>query len=366
MYFLRKIGSERVVKLYEYVILIYITNTMYCKGNLMKSFGIWYSNENTKAEKHEEELFKADLHINLWDIEEKYNHDAPPFIDIGLSIENFRAIDEICILIPFGVPWSEFEDLSEKLSDAVTASLVFNDNCTFVQNGASIRSLTLSENGEHKKLLYSLEKKDHESADDKKTIMKFNLMELRKDHVYDTFKDLYIRFRIRSQKMKEELFCDIKRKNQFLESGFTKTQVIDIKINKKRNISESDLKTMRMEKFDFLAFDKIHFLVMEPANHDVEIFGSDFIECRKLEEEWGKYLPLDSAIKDVLVYHWKKKRENGATMTEYAQMVKVTGAATSWKLIAVYVLAVIVMGIITNFLFTAFVQPWILLQGILR
>lgn len=331
----------------------------------MRSFGIWYSNGNTKAENHAAETFKADLHINLWDIEEKYGHDALPFIDIGLSIEAFREIDEICLLIPFSVPRSEFEDLSGKLSDAESASLVFNDNCTLIQNGASVRSLMLSEAGGREKLLYPLEEKDYQSSDDGKTIIKFNLQEIRKDHIYDQFEDLYIRFRIRSKKIKEELFCDIKRKNQFLESGFTKTQVIDIKINKKRNISENDLKRMRMNKFDFLAFEKIHFLVMEPANHDVEVLGRDFIECRKLEEEWENYLPDDSSIQDVLVYHWKRKSGNGEKMKEYAQMVKVTGAATSWGLIAGYVFVVIFMGIVTNALFSVFVQPWLLSIGIL-
>lgn len=209
--------------------------------------------------------------------------------------------------------------------------------------------MTLSELSE-RMLLYPMKEAESDSECAEGYRLIFGFKGIRTDSAYKDYKNLYIRFRIRSEKIKEELFCDVKRKNWFLESGFSRTQVIDIKVNKKRNMNSDDIQCMRRRECPFVEFQKIHFLVMEPANNDVEIWGNDFSECRKLEPEWKKYLKCDIKAEDILAYHWKagKKAES---VREYSQMVKVTSATTSWQVIAVYIFGVIVIGLATNGLY---------------
>lgn len=326
----------------------------------MKSFGIWYSNKNTQNtdSETEREPFDIDLHINLWDIGGQRKTDPKPFIDIGLNISGFRAIDTLCFQIPFSLAKEDVIDLSDAFSDNTTANLIFNDDCAFHRNGSEIASLELSENPGKPKLLYLLSESTWEVQESGDTIIKFDFKVIREDCAYKNFEDLYVRFRIQSDQIQEELFCKIKSKNWFLESGFNKTQVIDIKVNKKRNMNEQDIKHMRRNKFSFAEFGKIHFLVMEPADNKVEILGEDFIECRKLEDSWKGYLRRDADIGDVLAYHWKAKHR-GEALKEYAKMVKVTSATTTGKIIWVYILVVIVIGVVTNMIFSYGVVPLI-------
>lgn len=324
----------------------------------MKSFGIWYSNKHTLNIDSviEKETFGIDLHINLWDTGSRNKADVKPFIDIGLNISGFKEIDTLCFQIPFLLEKEEIIDLSDTFSDNMTANLIFNDDCTFHRDGNKNASLELSENPGKPKLLYLLEESIWDTSDSGDTIIKFDFKIIREDCVYNSFEDLYIRFRIQSNRIQEELFCNIKNENWFLESGFNKTQVIDIKVNKKRNMNEKDIKHMRREKFRFAEFRKIHFLVMEPADNEVEILGKDFVECRKLEDAWNGYLKNGTEIGDVLAYHWKVKCE-GEALKEYAKMVKVTSSTTTWKIIWVYILVVILIGVFTNIVFTYGVVP---------
>lgn len=306
----------------------------------MRSFGIWYSNQNTQNIDSEigKEIFDIDLHMNLWDIGyHKKAKDIKPFIDIGINIANFRAIEILCLQIPFLLGDGDIIDLTDTFSDNVIANLVFNDDCTFQRDGNNISSLELSEHKGRPKLLYRLEESNkYDGEGGTTTFIKFDLKVIGKDTVNNEFEDLYIRFRIKSDKIQEELFCNIKNKNWFLESGFSKTQVIDLKVNKKRNMSYNDIKNMRRDQFRFAEFQKIHFLVMEPADNEVGITGKDFVECRKLEAAWGSYLKQGDEIGDILAYHWKAKGE-GESLKEYAKMVKVTSATTTFLIIFVYI-----------------------------
>lgn len=332
----------------------------------MKSFGIWYTAPDIQTQPAvqassslvKEAKPELDLHINLWDISCKKSKKIAPFIDIGINISEFREIDKLCFLIPFGVEDAGIIGLTDTFEKKSIANLVFNDDCRFTRNENGVCVLELMEHEGRKKLLYNMSEAKVESRNGNETMIIFDLKVLREDSVCDEFHDLYIRFRIISDWIKGELFCNIKSKNWFLESGFTSTQVVDIKVNKKRNMNEEDITEMRRNRFQFAEFNKVHFLVMEPAGNDVEVYGKDFIECRKLESEWGEYLKLGFELGDVLAYHWKTVSGSDG-LKEYAQMVKVTSAATSWFIIIVYMLVVVALGILTNSFFAAFIQPLI-------
>lgn len=314
----------------------------------MKSFGIWYCNAETRAGKanSESKPFKIDLHINLWDTGYNYGSASDSFIDIGLSVAGFREIDMLCFRIPFFLNEKEITDLTDTFDDNQIANLVFNDDC-ILHHDSNKRSLELSEKKEQL-LLFSLSEAVQNYQEDA-TILTFNLKTVCDDSIYDEYSDLYIRFRISSEKIREELFCNITAKNWFLESGFQRTQVVDIKVNKQRNMESKVLTQMRREGFWFVNFNKVHFLVMEPADNEVDVWGDDFVECRKLEDEWAKYLKCEG-VGDILAYHWKAGAAKG--LKEYAKMVKVTSAETNWRIISIYMVVVIILGAFGSALFS--------------
>lgn len=55
----------------------------------------------------------------------------------------------------------------------------------------------------------------------------------------------------------------------------------------------------------------------------------------------------------MLAYHWKVSAKKEKPLKEYGKTVKVTSASTSWKIILAYIAVVILIGIVTNAIFTA-------------
>ena len=314
----------------------------------MKSFGVLYNRSESSDQDSKTSNF--DMHINLWDLE-----GSSPFIDIGLMVRKFRDINKILILIPFKIDKSCINDLSDMFNEKNVPNLVFNSDCSFQRKNGDL-SLKINENDNDKQfLLYNMnnEKVDYKTQDDL-CLITFDFSDLNEDANYKEYSDLYIRFRINSDEIKKELFCNIKEKNLFLESAFISTQIVDLKINKKRNIGEEYLRKFRREHYIFAEFDKIHFLIMEPANADVNILGAESYECRKLEDEWREYIRPMSLKKDILVYHCRYKKGSDDLIKDYGKTIKITSSSTTMKIICIYITVIIIINLVSNAIFQFF------------
>lgn len=322
----------------------------------MKSFGIWCQNQQG------ENSPSAEIHINLWNIKDKNIKESFPFIDLGLLIKDFRIVQQIQILIPFEINECEIQDLFDKVKDSDIARTIFNDNnCETASK--NLYSYINKHDGTKNLLLFPLKSnnkfEDAVSLDifnegnEKFSILKIDFKDLKKDSTFDEFEDIYMRFRLTSHKLKEMLFSKLSKKNWFLESGFVTTQIIDVKINKERNLPQKF--THRLTAVDgyvFFRFDKIHFLIMNSANDDVEILSKNFSECRKLETTgWNEYLDNKYITKDVLVYHFKRKTTDSASdkkIKEFSELAKVSSHTTNVKVISVYIGIVLVLNMIAG------------------
>ncbi|MDO4798576.1 MAG: hypothetical protein Q4A01_11235 [Coriobacteriales bacterium] len=327
----------------------------------MDSFGIWSHPNDGYLGRDGSKLDcpSVELHVNLWDIDKG---GTGPFVDIGISVPDYRAFDRICLYVPFVVQTGDLEDLSEVLlKNREVANLVFNDNCGVGR--ATSGAGTLEREDREPAIVYEFDAKWGQpptiSLDSKGrwTIVSFDTTYLRNyPEVYEQWQKLYLRFRIKTSAIEEELFCNIKQKNGFLESGFEATRVADIKFNMKRNISSEAIKKMKAEGNCLMTMSSVHFLLIEPANNDVESYGSESGECRKLEDEWSEYLWHGSSkpVGDLLAYHWKRKQrgEDEDPIQDYAHMARVTRAATNWWTILVY----IAVGIILNMVASGFYE----------
>ena len=329
----------------------------------MKSFGLWYkATEETNIEST-----CLELHVNLWNINKTpgiNKADAiTPFIDFGFRIKNFRNLDELRFLIPFTFEDIDLEDLFDKMKEPDSARLIFNDNnCNTASISNTYCIKDLGENSDQLLLMQikkgkqftddiQLEEKFEEEEGFKICSVRFDKIKANSD--FDAYNNVYFRFRINAADLKKILFCNLEKKNYYLESGFETTQIIDLKINKERNLPHEICDSLKGEKFNFMRLHKIHFFVMDSANNNVTTLGNDFIECRKLEEkEWISYLDHKYITKDVLVYHWKETENNNESIKEYSKLVKITMATTRWELIIIYLGIVVLLSIVGNCLFT--------------
>lgn len=318
----------------------------------MQSFGVWCK----MKDKDTTEKSIEKLQINLWDLE-KCKSIQSPFIDFGLHIKNINKLERIAIYIPFKVEESNIEDLSKKIADAETARLLFNDDSYDFGTSGDFKYLSYKNDKENniKMLLLSFESEklgvqyfNIKPTNSTGIILEFLIdkIELEK---YSEFGEAYIRFRIISSEIYNMLFCKIKKKNLFLESGFTALKVVDLKVNKERNIPQSVCHTLQKELFTFATFSKIHFFIMENAQNDVQPLSSQvFKDCRMLEEgEWNQYLSTDMTPQRVVVYH---SRVDGKS--DYSFVAKILESTTNWRIIGAYIGIVILLGIISSFLYT--------------
>lgn len=311
----------------------------------MESIGVWYLlKEDVKAP-------TLDFHINLWNLKLK-NSLTDPFIDFGIGINDFRNIKELKILFPFSFDETDLEDLFAEVREPETARLIFNDNECEISSKDKYSVLNFS-CANNKKLLFKIKSDANweegielkSVCNFEKKLLNFNFESIQQDAKLVEFNDVYIRFRITTPNLYKALFCTVSKKNWFLESGFIATQILDIKINEERNLPHNICRCLRLEKWAFAKFSKIHLLVMSNSNDEICTLGNGECECRKLEEqEWGSYLKCAYDTGSVLAYHWKEKCKENRDLINFSKLIKISTSTTNIKMIAIYMLVVILLG----------------------
>lgn len=320
----------------------------------MQSIGIWYKSNKKEG------VALVDFHINLWNLYER--KELKPFVDFGITIDGFRSIDKLKILMPFHIEKDDIFDLFDYVKLPEIARLIFNEeDCEIESVGQyfSIKMFGDQKPGDQKLLIkakedYIFSKIEERSIGNNRfTILEYDLKKICENGKLKNYDKVYFRFRIRSAEIEKALYCPIDKPNWFLESGFIKTQIIDIKLNKERNLPFEICQDMRMNNYSFVDFNKIHLLVMCRSNDNVESFNNSDGDCRKLETEgWNTYLDDRNDIDNVLAYHWKEKRSSGTNekLKDYGKLIKISSATTNYVMILVYMSVVIALGTIGSIL----------------
>ena len=330
----------------------------------MKSFGIWYkkvefennensgqtedqgqmensssasaSNGDTNQQKKEERIEpKAAVHVNFWSYEDiiEPKNQRKPFLDIGIKIENYKLIDELCFHCPFPLKKENIRDLSRKMEKKSNACLIFNEDCE-VETKDSYIIVKIGENEEKEEiLLFSLDqvvKNVYEVQPAEGCEEATNIIFKLKDFIayisniknFNSINKIYIRFRIVDVQMMNYLFFDSEPLNKSFESAFSGTRILDFKINEKRNINEKEKAAIVIGKKAWLPLTKVHFLVMIPSSFDLEALSAYRTSCRELEDQvWDDYLEMDEEPKKsvkrknkkkdhMLAYHWKTDKDD--------------------------------------------------------
>lgn len=311
----------------------------------MNSFGIWakYKDNESKS--------PVEVHANLWHIGKNTDN---AFIDFGVMIPQYTNLLNMTIILPFSVPAESLSDLSNILLQDGIGSLVFNTECS-VQVKSEIgklktRTLCLDNSEKHILLLPITESSSYYGIsitfDEMKDLRRINIDFSKYRGEFNDCEKIYIRFRIRHSIIKESMFCKLSKKNRYLESAFTGTQIIDFMVNELRNIKPEVNELMTNDGFELVNLSKVHFFVMEPAENDVTAGDA---EGRRLEPGWKNYLNEGDYQDNTLVYHWSKRANKDiGYFSNYSKLVKVTSSETNLKLIITYILIVISLSVVAN------------------
>ena len=311
---------------------------------LVNSFGIWA--------KYKDNALKSpvEVHANLWHIGKNTDN---AFIDFGVMIPQYTDLLNLTIVLPFFVPTTNISDLSDIISQNGIGSLVFNTECAAqVKSGlGKIKITTLRLNNSGILLLPIVDKYIGNGISvsfdkiEEQSCISIDFSKPKTD--CEVFEKLYLRFRIRDSEIKNSMFCKLNKKNKYLESAFTGTQIIDFMVNELRNIKAEINEMMTGKGLELVNLNKVHFFVMEPAENDV-VTGN--VECRRLEPGWKDYLNEGDYQENTLVYHWSKKAANEKDhFSNYSKLVKITSSETNYKLIAIYILIVVMLSVVAGF-----------------
>lgn len=291
---------------------------------------MWYSEIAGCGEKNDTPSFA--IHINFWSETIRIKRKIPYF-DIGVKISKFKSIDTMVFNCPFIVEKTDIEDLFPKLKDEHNANSIFNDEGKVSNTSKYSTYEYVNKKYEKEKFfliplddkLFSLE------GDDKNTSIKIDVSQYCKNinkHGEEDkdIQDAYIRFRIKSPQLKENIYFDSEPIDRSFNSAFSGTRFIDFKINEKRNIDGRIIDELEEKQFRFAKIDKIHFLVIEPASYEINAFTDSKMTCRELEKDiWNDYFGerIDDSKGRILIYHWVLFEENICLVSvKYSKMNK--------------------------------------------
>jgi len=268
----------------------------------MNTLSIWYEKKEGCAQNN----VKLDLHFNFWKLEkQQFLKEYAYFLDIGLKIENFKNVDKVKMFFPFLLSRDAVSDLGaviSKSTDLVNA--IFNEEFRISNIGhEKYRDLEHQE-GDKSFSIYTIDVKNDIEINSKYggSIIELNTGVI----IYPKIKKTcYFRFRIRQDSLKQftHLYTP---KYSFFQSAFSQTEIIDFRVNEKRNLDKSLLQEMD-GKGNF-SINKVHFLLLRNAEDNFAYAHNDMSSCRVLEEKiWDDYIAITYKEEKIIAYHWKKK-----------------------------------------------------------
>ncbi|HLP48660.1 MAG TPA: hypothetical protein VK186_10275 [Candidatus Deferrimicrobium sp.] len=332
----------------------------------MNTISIWYK-KKVDCTENEFEKVSLDLHFNFWKLKEKWSFKANKvkrkwpfttdyayFLDIGLKIKDFKFIDTVKLYFPFELKKDAIKDLGNfVVNDTSLVNAIFNEEYKII----SIPNKKFSdlEHPDNKRnfSIYCIDTNNDLVIEKKHN---GSIVTLNVGTINCGNKECYFRFRISSEFLRQftHLYTP---KNSLFQSAFIETEVIDLRLNEKRNLDQNLLEEMEREKM--FKINKIHFLLLRNAEDNFVFAHHDTNTCRVLEEKiWDKYIDFKHKEKKIIAYHWKKTDDNHS----FNAFVKIEFKRNNITTIIMYVLIILILSVTFNLL-SSFLFDWIKQQN---
>ena len=209
----------------------------------MRSFVLWYI-----PRKEENDNSKIKLHINLWKVKKCFSKEKFIF-DFGFFIDDITKIKEIYFYVPFKI--EEFKDLGAKvLNNHKLVGAIFNEVCDIesVRAGKRIK-VKMGKDKNVQFMFYSLGEDQviREECHDNhggyivifklENILNNNEKNLNEENISE-IKNYYFRFRLKTDKKNLKFIKNQDFDQSIFSNAFTRTEIIDFRINDIRTCSE--------------------------------------------------------------------------------------------------------------------------------
>lgn len=341
----------------------------------MHSFGVLYSfwpldgqpitngQPDVSPEKPRDTKLTANLHINYWELDETKSS-GTQFLDFGLMVQKVALdVNAIYFYFPFRIKSTDIEDLGSKLKSEQMISALFNEDYNCDSNtGTSYTTVRKKSEEEADFYLYELANTNFQVSDVTGfgSILKVSI--LSKPPVgkpASTECNIYIRFRLNKISL-SELFYEERISNDYIQSAFYKTKMLDFRVNERREMNNKLLEVLENSERHFVEFDKFHFYYVGSSRKEKVEGTVNYNDCRLLDySKWSSYLPpITNHNKKFLCYHWKKY-ESGNSFQSCSVFMRTIFKALNPKIITVYCLiavglsfmASVLWGILSHFFF---------------
>ena len=299
----------------------------------MNCIAIWCSSANAQSTSH-----NLEVHFNLWKLGKRRNTNC--FLDIGLMIPGATKASHINIFIPEPVARSEIENLGITFRERPgLVSTLFNEDYR-VSSGAQ------------EKIVEVL-------GADRIPVFYIYALDLDSDVLIENaYGGSIIKIRIPQELADKKHYYRIRLKNSYvdsishiytppnsvLESAFSQTELVDFRLNEKRNLNTSLLERIRSE--GEVSFNKTHLFLMREASDDYVYSHKPPGGSRQLEVNlWKGYIGDDYSFDKIIAYHWKET----STHNSFSAFVKFRFIRCSPLTIATFIVIIVILGILSGF-----------------
>lgn len=286
---------------------------------LQDSFAIYASNK-----------CEIDAHINVWT-----NMKSVHYIDIGLRIYKKENFDTISVYVPYSISQSDIFDLSEILKDETVMRGIFNQKCSITTSSIEnyydvkfsdycmrvisistcLNGIDIIENG---------------------TIITFAISQWSENNI------AYIRFRLPYRSLSYYLENKKHKYIEALESPIMKENYLyNFKLNENRTLPKEVLKVTN----NLVIIKTIKFFLCMPDKCSI---NSEKIHKIRIVESkiFEKYIPDKQFDKNLIAYQWRYGKSVKYTLSTFFERKYI-----NWISVIFYSLAIILLNIISSFLF---------------
>lgn len=302
------------------------------------SIQIWYSSKNNVD-------VELDLDINIWRLK---NTKTDVFMDFGLKIEKASVVDKLFIYFPFLFDKSAIVDLGNTFENPQILKGIFNENYVISNNTSNPKNILVKDDTTNGALfsVYKINVENDFSVENSYggTIVSFDVKKAKQTETR------YYRFRIATKEFSP--FIEHHRpKNTFFESAFIETELLDFRINEKRNQDSSLIE--KITENNRFKIKNINFFVMTSIKDEVISDGINLIYKRQLEmgDFWKPYLEANYEKMSVYKSNNVKKNSQG-NIDDFSCFARInyrkSNIFTIIKYLFVLLLITIVFTIISN------------------
>ena len=327
----------------------------------MSCIGVLY-NSVANQNPNPDEKVMADFQINYWKLPKRH-WGYTRFLDLGVLLYDAKDVSSILFYVPFKISETQLSDLGKVLANDNLLSILFNEPFK-VENDPNIRDYRYATSTGEKKqafwiaCLASTDFKVYPLVHGTLVEVLFKTKPTAQKGIKKAAEEkkenynIYIRIRI-SNLSDVSLSYIESVSNDFFQSVFSRTEMMNLHVNAIGEFDEEDYKDL-VSQHSFVAFNKVHFFFIGSSEEETIIGTTTYTDNRLLDsKKWTPYIgdnnPQD---RKCLAYHWKK---TGPTESCNIFLRTVYSSANLWKILK-YSAIVVLLGALGSFL-ASFITP---------